>query len=159
MTTQGGRSTDDARSDLTLQAAPSAPRAARRFLADALQSREVTAGVVDLASLLTSELVTNAVRYGRGLVRLSVRADPPALRVEVHDDNPAMPTLGPEDDTAAENGRGLRLVEALATRWGTESCPGDGKDVWFEIDLRDQVGLRDQVDLREHADVRERRQP
>ena len=59
------------------------------------------------------------------------------MRVEVHDDNPALPTLGPADDEAAESGRGLRLVDALATRWGAEPCPSDGKDVWFELDLRE----------------------
>ena len=128
--------TEDARSDLTLTAAPSAPRAARHFLADTLHRWQVTAAVVDLATLLTSELVTNAVRYGRGLVRLSIRTEPPAVRVEVHDDNPALPTLGPETDAAAEGGRGLRLVDALASRWGAEPHPGNGKDVWFEIDLR-----------------------
>lgn len=134
MTTQGGRAADDACSDLTLPAAPSAPRAARHFLADTLSRWQVTSAVVDLAILLTSELVTNAVRYGRGMVRLEVRTEPPAVRIEVHDDNPALPTLGPEDE-AAEGGRGLRLVDALASRWGTHRHPGDGKDVWFEIDL------------------------
>lgn len=137
MTTPGGRTPNDARSDLTLEAAPSAPRAARHFLADTLRGCHVTSNVVDLATLLTSELVTNAVRYGRGLVRLTVRTGPPAVRVEVHDDNPALPTLGPEDDVAAEGGRGLRLVDTLATRWGADPHPSDGKDVWFELDLRE----------------------
>jgi anti-sigma regulatory factor (Ser/Thr protein kinase) len=136
VTTPGARVNDDARSELTLPAAASAPKAARHFLADTLHRWQVTSGVVDLATLLTSELVTNAVRYGRGLVRLSVRTAPPAVRVEVHDDNPALPTLGPEDDSGAEGGRGLRLIDSLATRWGTHPHPGDGKDVWFEIDVR-----------------------
>ncbi len=138
MTDPGGRLDSDAHIDLTLQAAASTPRAARHFLADTLRHWQVTTAVVDLATLLTSELVTNAVRYGRGLVRLRVRQAPPSVRVEVHDDNPTLPVLGTEEDEAAESGRGLRLVDALATRWGAERHPVDGKDVWFELDLRDR---------------------
>lgn len=137
MTTPGGRTTDGGSSDLTLSAALSAPRVARHFLADTLGRWHVRSCVVDLAALLTSELVTNAVRYGRGLVRLTVRSEPPSVRIEVHDDNPDLPTLGPDDDDAAEGGRGLRLVDALATRWGTETHPTAGKDVWFELDVRE----------------------
>ena len=136
MTEQGGRTSHLGTSDLTLPAEPSTPRAARHFLAERLDRLHVTSAAVDLALLLTSELVTNAVRYGRGLVTLSVRADPPSVRVVVHDSNPELPTLGPEADESAEGGRGLRLVDALATRWGAENRPGDGKDVWFELDLR-----------------------
>ena len=138
MTEPGDGPAHDAVSDLTLPASPSSPRAARRFLVDTLGRRQVTAAVVDLATLLTSELVTNAVRYGRGLVRLSVRPGPPSVRVEVHDDNPDLPVMVELDDGTAENGRGLRLVDELATRWGAEECATDGKDVWFEIDLRDR---------------------
>lgn len=137
MTDPGGRPATDECSDLTLPPAASSPRAARQFLGDTLRLAHVTGAVVDLAVLLTSELVTNAVRYGRGLVRLRVRTGPPSVRVEVHDDNPSLPTLGPGDDEAAEGGRGLQLVDSLATRWGADPCPPDGKDVWFELDLRD----------------------
>lgn len=132
-----GRASADGSRDLTLPANGSSPRAARRFLTDTLRRSDVGSTVADRATLLTSELVTNAVRYGRGLVTLTVCAQPPAVRVVVHDDNPALPTLGRDDDHAAEGGRGLRLVEALATRWGTDPHPPDGKDVWFEIDLRE----------------------
>lgn len=142
MTTPGGPALEDGSGDLTLPAEPSSPRAARHFLAATLRW-QVTSTVVDLATLLTSELVTNAVRYGRGRVMLSIRTNPPSVRVVVHDDNPTMPTLGPEDDETAEGGRGLRLVESLATRWGADPRPADGKggrdgkDVWFELDLHE----------------------
>ncbi len=137
MTEPGDGPERHACSDLTLPAAPSSPRAARGFLADTLVRWHVTAGVVDLAVLLTSELVTNAVRYGRGRVRLRVQQDPPSVRVQVHDDNPRLPVMVAEDDESAESGRGLRLVDALATRWGAEQSTTEGKDVWFEIDLRE----------------------
>ena len=138
MTTPGGRTSQDGSRGVTLPAEASTPRAARHFLADTLRRWQVRATVVDLATLLTSELVTNAVRYGRGLVTLTIRTDPPSVRVVVHDDNPTLPTLGPADDETAEGGRGLRLVDTLASRWGAtpHRCGGkDGKDVWFELDL------------------------
>ncbi|MFC3690113.1 ATP-binding protein [Aquipuribacter hungaricus] len=134
MTQPGGLTSHHGSGELTLPAEPSTPRAARHFLAERLDRLQVTSSAVDLALLLTSELVTNAVRYGRGLVTLSVRTEPPSVRVVVHDGNPDLPTMGPDDETA-EGGRGLRLVDTLATRWGAET--GDeGKDVWFELDLR-----------------------
>ena len=133
---QGEESSHAGSGDLTLPSEPTTPRAARHFLLDTLNGREVGAEVLDVATLLTSELVTNAVRHGRGPVTVSVRTDPPSVRVVVHDDDPTLPVMGGVDDPAAEGGRGLRLVELLAARWGTDACPNHGKDVWFELDLR-----------------------
>ena len=62
---------------------------------------------------------------------VSAQPKPDGLRVEVGDDNPLAPALaevGPE----AESGRGLRIVAALARRWGTDPCEA-GKTVWFEV--------------------------
>ncbi|HEY9329111.1 MAG TPA: SpoIIE family protein phosphatase [Streptomyces sp.] len=88
---------------------------------------------VEAAELMVSELVTNAVKYGRthhiGL-RL-VRTN--ALLCEVTDDEPAPATLldaTPDD----ESGRGLVLVSSLAREWGT-STTARGKTVWFELAL------------------------
>jgi serine phosphatase RsbU (regulator of sigma subunit) len=86
-----------------------------------------------VAELLVSELVTNAVRHGRGrLVQLRlVRGD--TLLCEVDDDDHDLPTLlsaGPAD----ECGRGLRVVSTLAREWGT-SRTSTGKTVWFELTL------------------------
>ncbi len=119
--------------------------AARRFLSATLDGWNaagwhVARDVVDVASLLATELVGNAVRHGAGEVLLTVSAqqtvcaeEPPAVRVEVHDDGQGMPVLrNAEDD--AENGRGLWLVEVLAARWGVLGHRDDGKDVWFELD-------------------------
>ena len=109
----------------------SAPRLARVLLAEAL-AREPAAGDGQIARLLVSELATNAVRHGRGSVRMRVLTRPDRLRGEVHDGGAGMPAVhrpGPE----AEGGRGMWLVEDLSTDWGVIEHRGEGKDVWFEM--------------------------
>ena len=87
--------------------------------------------VVDCAILLTSELVTNAVRHAgtRVIVRLDTRDH--RLRVEVVDAVERRPQPR-HADLLAEGGRGLELVDALAADWGVDGGPG-GKSVWFEL--------------------------
>lgn len=97
---------------------------------------QVTLGAVgeliDDVVLVTSELVTNAVRHGSPPVGLLARAGSRWLRVEVHDHSSAMPVPQHADDDD-EQGRGLGIVSALATRWGTRPTTA-GKVVWAEID-------------------------
>jgi anti-sigma regulatory factor (Ser/Thr protein kinase) len=81
--------------------------------------------------LLTSELVTNAVLYGRSAVQLVISWAPGHMRVEVGDDNARPPVLRSSDPSAID-GRGLRLVNELADDWGVQH-EGDGKHVWFEM--------------------------
>ncbi|MFI0776943.1 ATP-binding protein [Streptomyces sp. NPDC021212] len=97
-------------------------------------------GRADLAELLTSELVTNAlVHTDRGAyvrATLSGGADGPVagrLRVEVRDFVSRHPKLRghPPEDSAS--GRGLLLVHTLADAWGVRAH-GVGKAVWFELD-------------------------
>lgn len=88
------------------------------------------------ASLLVSELVTNAIVHGRtGATVEAALGQGRVLRVAVTDDSAA---LLPEVDTAvhasAEGGRGLLIVSLLATRWGVRPNPAGGKAVWFELD-------------------------
>lgn len=76
------------------------------------------AGRIDDATLLVSELVTNAVKYGpdEGQIRLIVSADEGRTRFTVHDPGLGpLPAMRAEDDTAP-GGHGLRLVDALADR-------------------------------------------
>lgn len=89
----------------------------------------------DRVRLLVSEVVTNALRYAAAPMTLTVRMAPGTVRVEMSDCSPELPVLlGGAGLATAEHGRGLRIVEELATRWGTERS-GAGKIVWFEVAL------------------------
>jgi anti-sigma regulatory factor (Ser/Thr protein kinase) len=113
---------------------PQSAARARHFVARTLAAWQVLTGAAETAVLLTSELVTNALRYSQGLVNVHVDVDEQTqtVRISVHDADPRMPQLLAVP-AEAENGRGLWLVDALAKRWGTEQLPGDGKQVWFEL--------------------------
>lgn len=93
--------------------------------------------VDEAATLLVSELVTNAVRHartGRLAMALYLEADGRWLRIEVHDADPHEPrqrTPGALD----ESGFGLLLIEALAGKWGVQQTV-TGKAVWAELDAR-----------------------
>lgn len=117
-----------------LPRSPDSPAVARRHITQAC--RGLARDLVDVTILLTSELVTNAVRYGHGQIRLHFTEDRDRVLVEVHDDGGGELTPHVVDpDPSAQNGRGLLLVEALSSEWGTTSTPdgGPGKRVWFQI--------------------------
>ncbi|HWA66641.1 MAG TPA: ATP-binding protein [Mycobacteriales bacterium] len=84
------------------------------------------------AELLASELVTNAVVHGRGPVSVVMEYDGGALAVTVTDEEPASPVLA-DPGTGDLGGRGLRLVELLASDWGVNPDQ-PGKGVWFRLD-------------------------
>lgn len=114
-----------------LAASPTAPALAREYLAEvcALWGR----ADLDLAQLLVTELVTNAVRHGAGPVRIHTTMVGHRLRVDVADEAPERPRLEEVTPTGL-GGRGLFIVNSLANRWGVEpSVVGTGKAVWFEI--------------------------
>jgi serine/threonine-protein kinase RsbW len=114
---------------LILDCTADAPRRAR----DHVRALDVERG--EDATLLVSELVTNAVKYGPddGEIRLIVAQHPSRTRFTVHD-----PGSGPLPEmrtsptpTQEGGGHGLRLVDTLADRWGVER---GSTRVWFELD-------------------------
>lgn len=108
---------------------------ARRSTRQVLQEWEVDAGVVDTAELLVSELASNAARQSEEPIDVVLSLEAAFLRIEVGDSSHRMPVLPADEvDLDATSGRGLVLVEALATRWGVHS-DGLGKRVWAEVDL------------------------
>ncbi|MGI5137268.1 MULTISPECIES: ATP-binding protein [unclassified Streptomyces] len=119
----------------TFPADPGAVRTARAVVRGQLRTWGLDV-LGDVAALLVSELVTNALRHAKGPIGVRLaRTDEgdPALLVEVSDPLPEPPhkrAAGHED----EDGRGLQLVAHSSRRWGTR--PADpGKTVWFELAL------------------------
>ena len=105
--------------------------AARRFVMDAVHRLGQDA-VADVAELLVSELVTNAVLHAGTTVQLRVLEDGSALRIEVSDGMTSKPSRRHYSAEAA-TGRGLGLVEALAADWGTRN-ESSGKTVWCTVE-------------------------
>jgi serine/threonine-protein kinase RsbW len=116
-------------------------RVARAFVAGVLRELAAPAeAVLDNVALLTSELVTNAIRHSRsgepgGSVRLVVLALTDGIRVEVTDSGSAGGSPVVKDDIYACDGHGLFLVEAVADQWGYRRA-GAGTTVWFGLGLR-----------------------
>jgi anti-sigma regulatory factor (Ser/Thr protein kinase) len=105
----------------------------RRFVAATLRGWGVPEETVETAMLITSELVANAVNHAPPPGYLQVRADAERIRIEVSDAGRAEPRMVRPGDAVA-GGRGLLLVDRLATRWGWDvRLPG--KIVWCEVSL------------------------
>jgi len=114
MTTSGDAA---ASAQVVLSADHAAPRAGRRHLVVVCHALGTAPRVVEVALVLLSELVTNAVLHGRSNPRLAVGvATGGGLYVGVGDDDSRYPVV-PDHDVQSLGGRGLHLVRALATRW------------------------------------------
>jgi anti-sigma regulatory factor (Ser/Thr protein kinase) len=123
-----------------LATGPVAAAEARRRVRAVIRSWQVRVDL-DAALLLTSELVTNAVRHEAGqAVVLVIACFRGRLRVDVHDTSCCLPAVA-EVPADAETGRGLLLVETLSDEWGCYRTPA-GKAVYFtlafEADKADQ---------------------
>jgi len=121
-----------------LDSSPASVGRARRIVEEVLDrwGLDESEDLATTMALLVSELVTNAVRYAPGPgVDLLVRRGPGALWVEVSDVDTRAPRLRHAAPTD-EGGRGLALVQALSTGWGSRSTL-EGKVVWFRLDLKD----------------------
>jgi anti-sigma regulatory factor (Ser/Thr protein kinase) len=111
----------------------SASRVARAFVS-AWWSRSHLHGDLDGLLLLTSELVTNAVRHAAGPRGLLIAAELGAVRVTVSDAS-ADPPIPAGSNLARRGGRGLALVEVLSQEWGHD-VNEQGKSVWFVLAAR-----------------------
>jgi anti-sigma regulatory factor (Ser/Thr protein kinase) len=118
---------------IRLPAHPASSRAARAFTAEHLRSWGCEQ-TVDDATLLVSELVTNAVLHARAPVDVVVRKGRHSVRVEVFDEGTGVPQVS-FSELDSLHGRGLGLVQAVATRWGVSEDHEGGKTVWFELSL------------------------
>ena len=90
--------------------------------------------MAETAALCLSELVTNAVIHSGTSPRVTAHLDDERLLVSVQDRGSSGTARRTEDHEPTDiSGRGLMLVEALATAWSAEHS-ADGTTVWFELD-------------------------
>ena len=113
---------------------PAAAAAARSQVRAAISEWKVPVDL-DIAVLLTSDLVTNAITHGDGAtITLAIRCARDRLRIDVHDKSRALP-LGSGGSADADTGRGLILVASLSTEWGSFRTPA-GKAMYFALALQ-----------------------
>lgn len=132
-----GSATEQPAATCTLGAHPESVKAGRNFSRVTLGLWGMDA-LTDVAELVVSELVTNAVRHGvpsahmivsEYCVRLRLLAQAPFVMCMVTDPGHGIPVLR-DSDLAAECGRGLTVVEACSVRWGWHLLDEGGKVVW-----------------------------
>lgn len=127
---------------LTVDHAPSSAAAARRELGSDLAERGLPPALVDDAELVVSELIGNAVRYGRPLpgntLRVAWEVASDCLVLKVTDGgsphSPHFRDAAPSD----VRGRGLAIVDALARKWGVDRYQngvGPVSTVWAELEV------------------------
>ncbi|MEV1199453.1 ATP-binding protein [Microbispora rosea] len=110
---------------------------ARRFVRDVAFDWNAAEDVPEVAELLASELITNALTHGVAessatrVVRVTVSREKALLVVDVHDPCPALPRLR-HTGALALHGRGLAIVQAFSHHWGWALTPY-GKSVWFQL--------------------------
>jgi hypothetical protein len=130
---------------ISLAAGPAAAAEARGQVKSAIGAWDVPVDP-SVAVLLTSELVTNAIRHEPGdTVMVVISCSCGQLRVDVHDTSCSLPVPVPEDAPAdAETGRGLMLVASLSTDWGFYRTPA-GKAVYFTLARQDDQDDQDEA--------------
>lgn len=126
--------------ELILPNHPGSVREARAFTRRVLDAAAIPPDALEQATLMVSELVTNVVVHAASVVCLRVRTGP-VTRIEVEDEGGPLPEQVVAAAASAmasasfePGGLGLAIVDALATRWGTDDA-GRGKVVWFELDV------------------------
>jgi PAS domain S-box-containing protein len=120
--------------DIELADRAESPGHARRAIAHAIAGMSPAEQVSGTLALLTSELVTNAVRHGQPPLHLTAAVAAERLRVSVTDGAGSDSVAPRTPELDGSGGWGLQLVSSLASAWGVERTD-EGKVVWFELDL------------------------
>jgi hypothetical protein len=107
------------------------PRAARRFVSEALRDWNLSGDLVEDVALVVTELTSNALVHAHSdcLVTVSLTGD--AVYLAVKDHAPVLPTRRPAGELET-SGRGLAMVAAVSRRWGADLLDQD-KVVWAEL--------------------------
>lgn len=116
-----------------LDATPRCVGEARRLTHNTLETWGL-ARLGEVAALLVSELTTNAILHARSQVAIGLKTNADGVRVDVCDDSPVPPQVRRFSADAA-TGRGVRLLQSLASSWGVRPRATGGKCVWFTLAL------------------------
>jgi hypothetical protein len=119
-----------ARAEQQIEPSLSAPAEARRFVDATLDDWDCDADVRTNAEVLTSEVVSDAVRQKPSQVAVLVEHADGVVRVEVSDD-PGL-ILNTSETANFERGAGRRLLHALSRRWGSDA-DRHRTTTWFEL--------------------------
>lgn len=134
---------------------PTAAAEARRQVRAVIRAWKVPVDP-DIAVLLTSDLVTNAITRGDGeTVTLAIRCSRTHLRIDVYDMSRSL-SMAVDEPVGKETGRGLVLIAALSTEWGSFRTP-TGEAVYFTLAFQpDLPGVGDRASA---GDTHEDREP
>jgi anti-anti-sigma factor len=121
---------------LALGPVPTAVRASRAFVREVCD-RWGLQELAEPAALLASELVTNAVVHAGTAMELRVKLRGPRLLVAVRDQDPNLEGLLAAKE-GGDRGRGLTIVDRVASAWGVRQRKAGGKTVWCAVDLPPQ---------------------
>jgi anti-sigma regulatory factor (Ser/Thr protein kinase) len=113
---------------ISLPPEASSAGAARRFVSDALSGGGASPDILMRAEIVVSEMATNAIMHSRRDFIVAVDASTYPYRVEVSDPGEGVPERR-DAEVDALSGRGLAIVEALASDWGVQTTD-QGKTVW-----------------------------
>jgi anti-sigma regulatory factor (Ser/Thr protein kinase) len=126
-----GAPVEERRAAIVLRPEAASLAAARAFVSSMLELWE-SEDPDQIARLLTSEVVSNAVRHAASTIELEVAMfNDQQLRVRARDEAPQARVAKDPNRAEGEGGHGLQIIESLAERWGVERYD-DHKVVWFE---------------------------
>ena len=129
---------------LRLTREPAAAAEARSLVRAVIRAWQVPVDP-DIAVLLTSDLVTNAITHGEGAtVTLAIRCSRDHLRIDVYDASRSLPMTA-DEPAGTETGRGLVLVAALSTERGSFCTPA-GKATYFTLAFQPDARLGKDTD-------------
>jgi hypothetical protein len=119
---------------------PLAPQLVRDFVAAQLDAAfgSPSPVVAEDLRLVASELATNAIRAGSTNVGVVLELHRASVKIEISDDAAGQPVMALADP-AADTGRGLVIVDDIATEWGAEPRPGGRKSVWAILSVPPHV--------------------
>ena len=103
----------------------------RRWARAWMLSRRSRVDAQDVVLGMT-ELVGDSAEHGGGPIEVEISDDGELLLLQVSDRSDGVPGQ-PQQDTTAEGGRGVLLMDRLALRWGVRLRQGGGKTVWCEF--------------------------